>query len=158
MDTKIGYPLSRMEIQVLQGIAEGLTNKGIAASLKINEQTSKNHVASIFAKLGTKSRGEAVRVGIEKGVIDVARINWVHSQPKYGLKLVPLESVQPKMRPSLHIHIPDLEMAKISLEKHGQTVPIVVEDGVVSSGDMMWWAAQQLGWKVIVVYDMPPET
>jgi DNA-binding NarL/FixJ family response regulator len=62
-------PLTEREIQVLQLLARGLANKQIAVSLEISEHTVKFHVSSIYAKLGVTNRTEAVRSGIQHGLI-----------------------------------------------------------------------------------------
>jgi DNA-binding NarL/FixJ family response regulator len=62
-------PLSGRELQVLDLLAEGLSNKLLAHRLNISEHTVKTHVASIFAKLGASSRTEAVSQAIRKGLV-----------------------------------------------------------------------------------------
>jgi LuxR family maltose regulon positive regulatory protein len=56
-------PLSRREQEVLGLIAAGLTNREIAAALVISSETAKKHTASIFGKLGVRSRREAAAKG-----------------------------------------------------------------------------------------------
>jgi DNA-binding NarL/FixJ family response regulator len=62
-------PLTERESQVLQLVARGLANKQIAAALNISEHTVKFHVSSIFTKLEVSSRTEAVRSGVQRGLI-----------------------------------------------------------------------------------------
>jgi DNA-binding NarL/FixJ family response regulator len=62
-------PLTERESQILQWVARGLANKQIAAALSISEHTVKFHVSSIYAKLGVASRTEAVRSGVQRGLI-----------------------------------------------------------------------------------------
>jgi DNA-binding NarL/FixJ family response regulator len=62
-------PLTDREVQVLSLLAEGLSNKAIAARLGISDQTVKFHVASIAGKLGAHNRTEAVRIGVRRGLI-----------------------------------------------------------------------------------------
>ncbi len=62
-------PLTEREVAVLQLLAYGLTNKQIAARLKISAHTVKFHVSSIFTKLGTTNRVETVNLGLKKGLI-----------------------------------------------------------------------------------------
>jgi LuxR family maltose regulon positive regulatory protein len=52
--------LSSRELEVLGQIADGLSNKAIAAELVISLPTVKTHVGSILTKLGAKNRTEAV--------------------------------------------------------------------------------------------------
>lgn len=61
--------LTPREFQVLQLIAQGLPNKGIARALGISENTAKFHVAALTAKLGASSRTEAVTIGARRGLI-----------------------------------------------------------------------------------------
>lgn len=59
--------LTQREIEVLQGLAQGLANKQIGLALGISEHTVKFHITSIYTKLGAVNRAEAVRIGIQKG-------------------------------------------------------------------------------------------
>jgi DNA-binding NarL/FixJ family response regulator len=61
--------LSPRELDVLQLIAAGKTNKGIANALYISEKTVKTHVSSIIAKLGVESRTQAALVAVERGLV-----------------------------------------------------------------------------------------
>jgi DNA-binding NarL/FixJ family response regulator len=61
--------LSQREIEVLQLVARGLSNKQIAYSLEITETTAKNHVQHILQKLGAQDRTRATTVAIERGII-----------------------------------------------------------------------------------------
>ena len=62
-------PLTERERQVLQLLAQGLANKQIAASLGISEHTVKFHVSGVYSKLGAASRTEAVRRGVQQGLV-----------------------------------------------------------------------------------------
>jgi two-component system, NarL family, response regulator YdfI len=66
---ELAEPLSARELEVLDRLAEGLSNKLIAHRLNISEHTVKTHVASIFAKLGASSRTEAVSQAIRRGLV-----------------------------------------------------------------------------------------
>jgi DNA-binding NarL/FixJ family response regulator len=61
--------LTEREVEVLTLLAEGLSNKGIAARLAISDHTVKFHVASISGKLGTHTRTETVRRAVRSGLI-----------------------------------------------------------------------------------------
>jgi len=63
--------LSQREIDVLRLIAAGKSNKEIAARLSITEETVKNHVTHILAKLGANDRTHAVTIGIKRGFIEL---------------------------------------------------------------------------------------
>lgn len=62
-------PLSQRELEVLALMAQGLSNKQIADQLFIAAGTLKNHVGSIYAKLGVHDRLQAARRAHELGLI-----------------------------------------------------------------------------------------
>ena len=62
-------PLSEREIEVLQLIAQGLTNPEIAARLYLSLNTVKVHTRNIYGKLGIKNRTQAVARGRELGIL-----------------------------------------------------------------------------------------
>ena len=62
-------PLTIREVQVLELLAEGLSNKAIAGRLGISDQTVKFHVASLSGKLGAVNRTDAVRRAVRRGLI-----------------------------------------------------------------------------------------
>jgi NarL family two-component system response regulator YdfI len=66
---ELAEPLTPREVEVLQMLAAGRSNKEIAARLGISEHTVKFHVASILGKLGAGSRTEAVSIGIRRGLV-----------------------------------------------------------------------------------------
>ena len=62
-------PLTGREMDVLQLVALGLTNKQIAVKLAISMHTVKFHVSSIYSKMGTSNRTETVKLGLKMGLI-----------------------------------------------------------------------------------------
>jgi two-component system response regulator NreC len=62
-------PLSARELEVLRLIAEGHTNRQIAAALTLSVRTVESHRASIMDKLGLRSRAELARYAAERGLI-----------------------------------------------------------------------------------------
>ena len=64
-----GAALSSREVEVLKWIAEGKSNKEIAALLFVSEGTVKTHVLNIHHKLGVDDRTEAVVVAIRRGIL-----------------------------------------------------------------------------------------
>jgi DNA-binding NarL/FixJ family response regulator len=60
---------SRREIEVVQRLAEGGSNRNIAAALYISEATVKRHLANIYAKLDATSRIDAIRKAAQLGII-----------------------------------------------------------------------------------------
>ena len=63
--------LTQREHEILEMMAEGLSNRTIALRLKISRYTVKFHVAAILAKLGATSRTEAVTLGVRHGLISL---------------------------------------------------------------------------------------
>jgi two-component system, NarL family, nitrate/nitrite response regulator NarL len=63
--------LTPRELEVLELVAEGLSNKLIAARLNISEHTAKFHVNAILTKLGVQSRTEAVVRAARLGVLSL---------------------------------------------------------------------------------------
>lgn len=62
-------PLTPRELEVLALIARGMSNKRIASSLAISDNTVKVHVARILAKLGAADRLAALRIAFAHGLI-----------------------------------------------------------------------------------------
>lgn len=69
-DFPIFTPLSDREIEVLERIASGGSNKDIADSLGISTQTVKNHISSILRKLSLNDRTQAVLFALRRGWIE----------------------------------------------------------------------------------------
>jgi DNA-binding NarL/FixJ family response regulator len=72
LSTSRGEPemaLTPREVEILEMMAEGMSNRSIAARLKISRYTVKFHVASVLAKLGAATRTEAVTLGVRHGLI-----------------------------------------------------------------------------------------
>ena len=61
--------LTDREREVLILIAEGATNKEIAAQLVVSENTARNHVSHILGKLGFSRRTEAAAYAVRKGLV-----------------------------------------------------------------------------------------
>ncbi|MBI4296896.1 MAG: response regulator transcription factor [Chloroflexi bacterium] len=61
--------LTTREIEVLELMHEGLRNSEIGGRLSISVRTTEAHVSSIMAKLGARSRAEALRTALEKNLI-----------------------------------------------------------------------------------------
>lgn len=65
----IGRDLTEREIQVLEGIASGLSNREIGDDLGIAEATVKSHVNGILAKLSAKDRTDAAMIALKRGLV-----------------------------------------------------------------------------------------
>lgn len=57
------------EVEILELIAQGLSNREIAQKLFVSENTVKTHSSRVFDKLGAKRRTQAVQLGKEFGLI-----------------------------------------------------------------------------------------
>ena len=66
-----GEGLSEREIEVLTWVAEGSSNKVVAMRMGISEDTVKNHMRAILAKLGASDRTHAVTIAIRRGFLDL---------------------------------------------------------------------------------------
>lgn len=64
-----GHGLSPREIQVLRLVAEGHTNRAIAADLSISERTVERHVSNMFRKLGVSTRSAATAYAYEHDLV-----------------------------------------------------------------------------------------
>ena len=62
--------LTAREIEVLQSVSRGASNKQIAAELGITEPTVKAHLVHVFEKLGVDNRTAAVRAAIDRGIVE----------------------------------------------------------------------------------------
>ncbi|HEX6240548.1 MAG TPA: alpha/beta fold hydrolase, partial [Polyangiales bacterium] len=60
--------LTAREAQILEHIAQGLDNAQIAARLELSEKTVRNHITSIFDKIGVESRAQAIVMARERGL------------------------------------------------------------------------------------------
>ena len=61
--------LTRRELEVLSLVADGRTNKWIAAELSLSALTVKSHLARISRKLGTGDRSHLVAIAMRAGVL-----------------------------------------------------------------------------------------
>jgi DNA-binding NarL/FixJ family response regulator len=61
--------LSPRELEILQAVARGLSNKDIGRQLYVSEATVKTHLLRVFSKLGVDDRTAAVTVAPERGII-----------------------------------------------------------------------------------------
>ena len=53
-------PLTEREVEVLQHVAVGLSNREIGQQLSITEGTVKRHLSNVYSKLGVRNRVQAV--------------------------------------------------------------------------------------------------
>jgi DNA-binding NarL/FixJ family response regulator len=62
--------LTAREIQILESVADGKSNKEIAAAMSIAEDTVKTHLRRLFEKLGAADRAHAVAIALRQNLID----------------------------------------------------------------------------------------
>lgn len=74
-DSSLEEPLTEREAEVLALLAQGKTNKEIAAALVITERTVKFHITAILGKLGAGNRTEAVTIAAQRGLVDLGKQN-----------------------------------------------------------------------------------
>ena len=65
-----GAGLSAREVEILQGVARGLSNRAIASELWLSDQTVKFHLHNVYRKLGVSNRTEAARYAFENGLAE----------------------------------------------------------------------------------------
>lgn len=61
--------LTEREMTILALLAHGKRNREISEELAITERTVKFHVSGLFSKLGASNRTEAVRLGVQRGLV-----------------------------------------------------------------------------------------
>jgi DNA-binding NarL/FixJ family response regulator len=66
-----GSTLTARELEVLELVSRGLTNREIGATLGCSETTAKWHLKNIMQKLEVTDRTEATRVAVERGILHV---------------------------------------------------------------------------------------
>jgi two-component system, NarL family, response regulator LiaR len=61
--------ITRRELEILELVAQGMSNREIAGKLYVSENTVKTHCSRAFDKLGAKRRTQAVQLGKEFGLL-----------------------------------------------------------------------------------------
>lgn len=74
--------LTRREIEILQLVSGGLSNRQVGELLYVTDQTVKFHLANVYRKLGVRSRFEAALWAQEQGLVDDASFPTVVKPPK----------------------------------------------------------------------------
>ncbi len=80
-----GEALSDRELEILQCVIDGASNKEIAATLVISENTVKVHLRNIYTKLGVSSRTEATTAALQQGLVTLAGITAENNGPELAL-------------------------------------------------------------------------
>jgi len=82
-EAELFSPLTPRELEILETVARGQSNKEIARTLHISDQTVKNHVTSILRKLAVNDRTQAVMQAIRHGWLTLSKDGTVgHAQKK----------------------------------------------------------------------------
>jgi DNA-binding NarL/FixJ family response regulator len=103
-DTDVLRKLTRRELEILQLVSGGRSNRQVAEILWVADQTVKFHLANIYRKLHVRSRFEAARWARESGLLDVVvesdstTANDGNRNGGVSRALVPLRSPQPRSR------------------------------------------------------------
>lgn len=63
------FAITKRELEILELIAKGMSNREIAEKLFVSENTVKTHSSRLFDKLSAKRRTQAVQIGKELGLI-----------------------------------------------------------------------------------------
>jgi NarL family two-component system response regulator LiaR len=66
---RVDLGITPRELEILELIAQGLSNREIAGKLYVSENTVKTHSSRVFDKLGAKRRTQAVQLGKEFGLL-----------------------------------------------------------------------------------------
>lgn len=81
MAAEYGEPLTDRELEITDLVAEGLTNREIAARLFLSPNTVKVHLRNIFTKTGVSSRTELSMLAIQEGWISVPGVTEEETSP-----------------------------------------------------------------------------
>ena len=77
-------PLSPREMEILQYVTQGLSNKQIAQLLRISHQTVKNHMTSILRKLAVDDRTQAAVYALRRGWVRLRDTSSKHGGESSG--------------------------------------------------------------------------
>ena len=93
---ELDEPLSERELEVLEQLVQGASNKAIAGHLFISPNTVKVHLRNINTKLGASSRTEASRIALEKGLVTLPGMELVaEAEAEVESDLEPAEHESP---------------------------------------------------------------
>jgi DNA-binding NarL/FixJ family response regulator len=71
-ETTARFRLSRRELEVLQGLVDGLSTEELASAMFVSPRTVQGHVQSIVTKMQVRSKLEAVLTGLREGLVRLA--------------------------------------------------------------------------------------
>jgi DNA-binding CsgD family transcriptional regulator/N-acetylneuraminic acid mutarotase len=105
-------PLSERELELVELLAEGLTNKQIAQELYISPNTVKVHLRNIYAKLKVSSRTEATMVALRMGWVELEGVTdeeqaslSADERDESGVEEGAIPQREPLMAPWKHIYL-----------------------------------------------------
>ncbi len=70
-ERQLHEPLFPREIETLDLVRRGLSNRDIGTALGVSENTAKAHVRAILRKLDVAGRAEAIAAGFERGLLEI---------------------------------------------------------------------------------------
>jgi two-component system, NarL family, response regulator len=118
-DRSLAMALSRRELEILEMVAKGLTNKEIGRAFQVSHFTVRNHVRHIMAKLEVGDRTEAATLAIQNGLL-----NSFQDGKRPGWSQVPQTKNTPKSRRLFGEGIPERSVAPVNGRRpsfHGES-------------------------------------
>lgn len=64
-------PLTERELEVIRNVAQGMSNRAIAAAMEITERTVRNHIGHVLSKLGLENRTQAALWAVRQGLVEL---------------------------------------------------------------------------------------
>ncbi len=137
---EFGEPLSSREIEVLQLVATGATNRQIAKDLVVSVNTVKVHLRNIFTKLGVESRTEATLIAIREGLISVPVTEGETEA------IAPATQLSPEARELSALEIPSAQMPADALPPlpWSKRIALVVSLLLVIIASAITWPRSQI--------------
>jgi DNA-binding NarL/FixJ family response regulator len=74
------YGITDREMEVLAGVAQGLSDKELGSALGLSESTVKMHLRAIYGKLNVRNRAQAAVFAVEKGLVTPGQVVPQHSR------------------------------------------------------------------------------
>jgi DNA-binding NarL/FixJ family response regulator len=107
--------LTRREIEILQLVSGGRSNRQVAEILYVTDQTVKFHLANIYRKLGVRSRFDAARWAREQGLVDAVGTQNVVALPK------PAAATRPPGEPARLVRLSQGAAGRPRITEAGET-------------------------------------